>query len=337
MASIGDFTDQSSNNRKVSSSGGYEDLNKGSNSSVVNQGDTKAFKDTTNAMGKDQFLTLLVAQLQHQDPLKPAEDTQFVSQLAQFSQLEFTQNSTSAISSLANSMQAFMDLQTLQAQSITNASATPLLGKDVRVMESNFEHSTGSREFNVYLSEGNRDGNVVIKDADGNVVAEIPVAVEGGKGGEAKVTWDGKDQKTGNAILGSKFTVEVMSANGKNIGYAYQDGKVSGVSFSSSGAAININGTMYGLGYLVDVKDPKGSQSLPDSSESDAKITESSIIFPATKGVEYSMDSGKTWQESSVFDDLKSDTEYKFLIRKKETENLSASYSVELALRTLAG
>ncbi len=37
---------------------------------------------------KDTFLKLLVAQLQNQDPLNPADGIQFVTQLAQFSQLE---------------------------------------------------------------------------------------------------------------------------------------------------------------------------------------------------------------------------------------------------------
>lgn len=43
-------------------------------------------------MGKDQFLQLLVTQLQNQDPLKPMEDTQFIAQMAQFSSLEQMQN-----------------------------------------------------------------------------------------------------------------------------------------------------------------------------------------------------------------------------------------------------
>ena len=39
-------------------------------------------------VSKDEFLTLLLAQLKNQDPLKPMDDTQFVTQLAQFSTLE---------------------------------------------------------------------------------------------------------------------------------------------------------------------------------------------------------------------------------------------------------
>ena len=39
-------------------------------------------------MGKEEFLTLLVNQLQHQDPLNPMDNQEFAVQLAQFSQLE---------------------------------------------------------------------------------------------------------------------------------------------------------------------------------------------------------------------------------------------------------
>jgi flagellar basal-body rod modification protein FlgD len=42
------------------------------------------------AMGKDAFLQLLVAQIKNQNPLNPADGAQFLSQLAQFSQLEQT-------------------------------------------------------------------------------------------------------------------------------------------------------------------------------------------------------------------------------------------------------
>jgi flagellar basal-body rod modification protein FlgD len=43
---------------------------------------------TSNIGNQQTFLTLLVAQLKYQDPLQPQDGTQFVSQLAQFSDLE---------------------------------------------------------------------------------------------------------------------------------------------------------------------------------------------------------------------------------------------------------
>jgi flagellar basal-body rod modification protein FlgD len=42
----------------------------------------------SDLVSKDTFLQLLVAQIKNQDPLKPADGTQFLSQLAQFSELE---------------------------------------------------------------------------------------------------------------------------------------------------------------------------------------------------------------------------------------------------------
>ncbi len=49
-----------------------------------------------NELGKDAFLQLLVCQMQNQDPLEPSTDTEFVSQLATFSQLEQLQNLSSS-------------------------------------------------------------------------------------------------------------------------------------------------------------------------------------------------------------------------------------------------
>jgi flagellar basal-body rod modification protein FlgD len=42
----------------------------------------------SDGLGRDTFLTLLVTQLQHQDPTKPRDDAEFLAQLAQFSSLE---------------------------------------------------------------------------------------------------------------------------------------------------------------------------------------------------------------------------------------------------------
>ena len=46
----------------------------------------------TSTMGKDQFLKILVAEMQYQDPLEPTTNTEWVSQMATFSQIEELQN-----------------------------------------------------------------------------------------------------------------------------------------------------------------------------------------------------------------------------------------------------
>src|SRR3954451_1352490 len=53
---------------------------------------TKNALSAGSTLGKDDFLKLLVGQLQHQDPMEPANDTEFIGQMAQFSQLEQESN-----------------------------------------------------------------------------------------------------------------------------------------------------------------------------------------------------------------------------------------------------
>lgn len=76
---------------------------------------------SNNSLGKDAFLQLLVCQMKNQDPLNPSSDTEFVAQLATFSQLEQLQN-------LGTTM--------------TNTQAFSLIGKDVIMKTTDANGST---------------------------------------------------------------------------------------------------------------------------------------------------------------------------------------------------
>jgi len=80
----------------------------------------------TQTLGKNAFLQLLVQEMKNQDPLKPADNTEFIGQLAQFSSLEQMQNMNEGISSLK--------------EGFTLAEARGLLGVPVTAVNS----STGS-------------------------------------------------------------------------------------------------------------------------------------------------------------------------------------------------
>jgi flagellar basal-body rod modification protein FlgD len=69
-------------------------------------------------LGKDAFLKLLVAQLQHQDPLNPVDNAQYIAQLAQFSTLEQMTNVGDSMARLTFSSQVTQALS-LVGKSIT--------------------------------------------------------------------------------------------------------------------------------------------------------------------------------------------------------------------------
>jgi flagellar basal-body rod modification protein FlgD len=66
---------------------------------------TQAVSGKNADLGKDQFLKLFVAQLQHQDPMNPMEDADFMGQMASFSTLEQVTNLAAANQAMAANLQ----------------------------------------------------------------------------------------------------------------------------------------------------------------------------------------------------------------------------------------
>ncbi|WP_312560176.1 flagellar hook assembly protein FlgD [Anaerospora sp.] len=64
---------------------------------ATNTSSNKTTSKANDALGKDDFLKMLVTQLRYQDPLQPMEDKEFIAQMAQFSSLEQMQNMNTAM------------------------------------------------------------------------------------------------------------------------------------------------------------------------------------------------------------------------------------------------
>jgi flagellar basal-body rod modification protein FlgD len=174
-----------------------------------------------SALGKDAFLSLLVTQLRHQDPLSPMESTQFTAQLAQFSSLE----------QLSGINENLGILQLYQA-SINNSQAVGFIGKTVKSLGNSVNLPEDAPAEMHFELEGEADEVFVhVYDSTGSFVKTIECGSL--DAGEQSIEWDGTDDE-GNELSAGSYTFEVIAqdAEGSDIAVTtFMVNKVSGVTF----------------------------------------------------------------------------------------------------------
>lgn len=138
----------------------------------------------SSELDKEDFLTLLVAQLQHQDPMNPMDDKDFTAELAQFSQLEQLTSINEGIGGLSN--------ETVQQRMV---SATGYIGKEVRAVGDSLSiRDDGSISSMYYLlAENATQVYMNVFDDNGNIVRTLQLGAQAA--GEHEYQWDGKDWK----------------------------------------------------------------------------------------------------------------------------------------------
>jgi flagellar basal-body rod modification protein FlgD len=142
----------------------------------------------------NKFLTLLVTQLQHQDPLEPLDAHEFTAQLVQFASVE-------------QQIQQSGHLETLIAQqNVAQAtSAASWLGKTVEAQGTSLPLIDGQARASYTLAEPAADTTITIKDAQGRVVYS---ADSSGKPGRNVFEWDGTTT-SGSRLADGGYTLQV--------------------------------------------------------------------------------------------------------------------------------
>lgn len=177
------------------------------------------------------FLTLLVAQLENQDPLNPQDSTEFASQLAEYSSLEQQTLTNEKLDSLLAS-----------SQSSEQAAAFNLLGTDVSVYADGFYYDGQPIDLGVNLAEEAASVSVEVFNSEGTSVATL--ALDGSAAGQQFVTWDGTDNY-GNALAAGQYDFQVTAydASGEAIENAPMvRARVTGVEPTSSGSLLITDG-----------------------------------------------------------------------------------------------
>lgn len=135
--------------------------------------------ENKNALGKDDFMTLLLVQLQHQDPTEPMDSEKILTQTSQLASLEATTNTNESLENLTKALGNSQQFSTIAA-----------IGKTADLGSNAIGHDEGSpTSFEVYYPDGIASGNIEILDVDGNVVSTI--ALEENSSGVHQFDWDG--------------------------------------------------------------------------------------------------------------------------------------------------
>ena len=180
--------------------------------------------------GADQFITLMLAQIKNQDPLKPLEPAEFLGQLAQFSTVTGIQEMGSSVSDLVGSMRS--------SQALSGAN---LVGRDVLAPGDTavFDGTTPVRAA-VEAPSGAGRVEFVVRDASGAVVrrAQVQPSVSG----VTEMAWDGRADN-GTVMPAGAYRIEALSrfgARGESAQVLLRS-RVDSVTLDAAGRGIVLN------------------------------------------------------------------------------------------------
>ncbi len=201
----------------------------------------------TKSLGQDDFLKLLMAQLQNQDPLQPVDNQAFIAQLAQFSSLQTLQSLGGQLDTL------------LLAQNANNQiAAASLVGKQVSYKTDTVQLATAGQPASVQAQLSNAADAVtaVVTNANGQAVRTLALGAR--STGTLTVSWDGHDSN-GNALPAGSYSIKVTAT--RNDGAAVQVtesgyGAVQGVTFQGTTPQLIVGGSRVNLSDVVEIDQP---------------------------------------------------------------------------------
>ncbi|WP_173179010.1 flagellar hook assembly protein FlgD [Desulfosarcina ovata] len=215
-------------------------------SEVYSQASTSTSSDEDETvMGKDDFLTLLVAQLQNQDPLNPSDSTEFTAQLAQFSSLEQLQNINDALS----------DFEVYQS-TLNNIQASNFIGKTITASGDTLTVEDGvANDIAFELEESSTSVYIQIYDASGTYVGDIDAGAMAA--GQQTVSWDATDDN-GTAVDDGVYTYSIMAvdADGNSVTTtSYVTGMVTGIDYESGETLLLIGDQEVAISSMIRVEE----------------------------------------------------------------------------------
>jgi len=152
-------------------------------------------------LGQEEFLKLMTAQMNNQDPMKPMQDGEFFSQIAQFSSVSGIQELQSSFAQVATALQSN---QALQAS--TMVGRTVMIPSDEAVFD-------GSEPVNgkVGVASPTPELTVNVYNKTGELVRSMRMGAQ--NAGEADFSWDGRNE-AGELMTAGDYRIEAIAQTG---------------------------------------------------------------------------------------------------------------------------
>lgn len=199
-------------------------------------------KTTKDQLGQTEFLKLMVAQLQNQDPFKAMDPSQFLGQLAQFGTVSGIQQMQNAFTTLSDSMRGSQVLD-----------GATMVGRGVLVAQSDVQlGATDTVSGSVDVPSGASAVQLNITDSTGQLVRTLPLPTTTGSN---DFSWDGTDD-VGDRAPAGEYSLQIVA----NVGGANQSltplvaTRVSSVTIDPNGAGLVLNTPSLGSVSLADVR-----------------------------------------------------------------------------------
>ncbi|MCP3464196.1 flagellar hook assembly protein FlgD [Bradyrhizobium sp. CCGUVB23] len=197
---------------------------------------------STSSLTSNEFLSLLVSELQNQDPLNATSTTDFINQLTSYANFSQQQSINTNLSALASSFSSLVTLNSVN-----------YIGHTVEAKTDTATLTNGSATFGYSLSSAASNVSITVKDSSRNTVW---TGTGTGNSGSNTFTWDGKDSSGNQLTDGGQYTISVTatdSAGNSVLNYTTVTGTVTGIDTSTSTPSLTVNGVSVSAANIIGV------------------------------------------------------------------------------------
>ena len=201
----------------------------------------KAF-NPKSILGKDDFMKLLLTELQYQDPTNPMDSEKILSQTSELATLESANNTNKTMEALMNQLKSSSDFN-----AVASIGKMGSLGTD-KITLAKDQTST----FEIYFAHDIQTGKVDIKNSNGDVVKTFNLQPQ--KGGVLSFEWDGTDN-SGAKMPEGAYSVSADYSDGSTGSFstAYGVYPIESVRFDKGKALLKLGSNYYPLSKIKEI------------------------------------------------------------------------------------